>query len=453
MKTTDVRFWDPRKHPGRKVPSYEVRWVVNGKARSRSRRTKELAEQFLSQLRQAARRGELFDDVTGLPESLLPKDAGATWLDFAQRYVDMKWPQMAPKSRDSITDALATITPALVTDVAGAPAVGVLRMALRQYLLPPQARALNRPPEIQGAVRWLTGRSVPVGELTDKRHLRRALDALSVNLDGTSSAATTARRKRAVLYNALEYAVEREELATNVLSTITWRAPKPAEFVDRRTVVNPRQAHELITAASYVGPIDRGRHLMSFIALLYYAGLRPEEAVALRLADCLLPETGWGLLTLAVSRPHTNRRWTDTGQSREIRGLKHRPEGDTRRVPIPSNLVAILRQHLAEFGTAPDGRLFQTRRGGVIGKSYSEVFAIARTLALTPEQVISPLADRPYALRHAAVSMWLNAGVAPTDVAERAGHSVEVLLRVYAKCLEGGEVIANAHIDGALRGN
>ena len=32
MKTTDVRFWDPRKHPGRKAASYEVRWVVNGKA-------------------------------------------------------------------------------------------------------------------------------------------------------------------------------------------------------------------------------------------------------------------------------------------------------------------------------------------------------------------------------------------------------------------------------------
>lgn len=169
---------------------------------------------------------------------------------------------------------------------------------------------------------------------------------------------------------------------------------------------------------------------MALIAVLYYAGLRPEEAVGLRLADCRLPETGWGLLTLAVTRPHTNRRWTDTGQSREARGLKHRPDGDTRRVPIPSNLVAMLRDQLAEFGTAPDGRLFQTRRGGVIGKSYSEVFAIARTLALTPQQVLSPLADHPYALRHAAVSLWLNAGVAPTDVAERAGHSVEVLLRV-----------------------
>jgi hypothetical protein len=49
------------------------------------------------------------------------------------------------------------------------------------------------------------------------------------------------------------------------------------------------------------------------------------------------------------------------------------------------------------------------------------------------------------------VSLWLNAGVPATDVAERAGHSVEVLLRVYAKCLDDGEDTANTRIDAALR--
>ena len=72
-------------------------------------------------------------------------------------------------------------------------------------------------------------------------------------------------------------------------------------------------------------------------------------------------------------------------------------------------------------------------------------------LALIPAQVASPLAGRPYDLRHAAVSLWLNAGVPATQVAERAGHSVEVLLRVYAKCLDGGDQIANMRIETALR--
>ena len=40
--------------------------------------------------------------------------------------------------------------------------------------------------------------------------------------------------------------------------------------------------------------------------------------------------------------------------------------------------------------------------------------------------------------------------VAATEVANRAGHSVEVLLRVYAKCIDGGEESANRRIDEAL---
>ncbi|OUC96055.1 hypothetical protein [Streptosporangium minutum] len=48
------------------------------------------------------------------------------------------------------------------------------------------------------------------------------------------------------------------------------------------------------------------------------------------------------------------------------------------------------------------------------------------------------------------VSLWLNAGVAAPDVAERAGHGVDVLLKVYAKCIDGGMEIANRRIEDAL---
>jgi hypothetical protein len=70
---------------------------------------------------------------------------------------------------------------------------------------------------------------------------------------------------------------------------------------------------------------------------------------------------------------------------------------------------------------------------------------------LTPEQYASPLAKRPYDLRHAAVSLWLNAGVPPTQVADWAGHSVAVLLRVDAKCIDGREEQATRKIEAVLR--
>jgi len=63
------------------------------------------------------------------------------------------------------------------------------------------------------------------------------------------------------------------------------------------------------------------------------------------------------------------------------------------------------------------------------------------------------LARRAYDLRHAAVSTWLNAGVPPVQVAEWAGHSVAVVLRIYAACLDNTERAAQQRIDVALKGH
>ncbi|MFI6457908.1 hypothetical protein ACIBF6_40945 [Streptosporangium amethystogenes] len=110
-------------------------------------------------------------------------------------------------------------------------------------------------------------------------------------------------------------------------------------------------------------------------------------------------------------------------------------------------LVAILREHIGRYGIAEDGRLFRTRTGQTFpGSTVSMVWKQARSYAFTPDQVASPLARRPYDLRHAAVSLWLNAGVRAPEVAERAGHGVEVLLKVYAKCIDGQHEVANKRI-------
>lgn len=44
------------------------------------------------------------------------------------------------------------------------------------------------------------------------------------------------------------------------------------------------------------------------------------------------------------------------------------------------------------------------------------------------------------------MSLWLNAGVHAPEVAERAGHSVDVLLKIYAKCIDGQREVANQRI-------
>ena len=75
----------------------------------------------------------------------------------------------------------------------------------------------------------------------------------------------------------------------------------------------------------------------------------------------------------------------------------------------------------------------------------------ARQVALTVAEHASPLAQRPYDLRHPCLSTWLDGGVYPTQVAEWAGHSVDVLLRIYAKCVVGQDELAKRRISEALR--
>jgi integrase len=68
-------------------------------------------------------------------------------------------------------------------------------------------------------------------------------------------------------------------------------------MVDRRSVVNPRQARALLKAvhAQHLS----GPRLVAFFAVLYYAGLRPEEAVILGKDDATLPPLVWDEDTLS----------------------------------------------------------------------------------------------------------------------------------------------------------
>jgi integrase len=222
-----------------------------------------------------------------------------------------------------------------------------------------------------------------VAALEDPDTVRAALNACARRLDGRPAAATTTRRKRAVFANALGYAVERRLLPANPLGQIQWKASEVTETVDRRSVANPAQARRLLKAVRRQGP--RGEHMEAFFGSLYYAALRPAEAVALREADCVLPRRGWGRIDLAASWPCAGTGWTDDGASREERGLKHRAAGETRSIPIPPVLVTMLRGHIARYGTSPGGRLFRTALGGPLNDTgWGEVWQRARPLALTP---------------------------------------------------------------------
>lgn len=456
----DVRIWNIETLTGKRGTTYRVRWVVGRNAPiPRTFSTKRLAESFRSDLISAARKGEAFDIETGLPQSMMPKAASPAWLKFAMDYIDVKWTDFAPNHRKSTADGLVTITLAMVKGDDTPPDETLLRKALRTWAFNSLARAKSPEPpaEYREVIAWATKRSRPVDDLNDTATTRQVLKAIALKLDGSPAAAKTANRKRAAFSSAIGYALELGLLESNPLQRVKVKRAAVAEELDTRVVVNHRQAKRLLAAVRASDP-----EFEAFFGCIYYSAMRPAEVRNLNELDLTLPATGWGEARLAGSYQDPGKAWTDDGELGEERGLKHRARNSTRPVPLPPPLVKLLRRHLKKFGTGPDGRLFVVRAGKwghslpaslsrpVPLSAVGRVMKSARAAAFTEEEQNSPLARRAYDLRHAAVSTWLAAGTPPPLVAKWAGHSVQVLLTVYAHAVDGQEEAARMRIEQAL---
>jgi len=352
MTCYQARFWDIKKISDTARGRHRVRWATGGREHCKSFATKALADAFLTTLKDAARDGTPFDPVTGLPARPKPTaPAEVTWYEHARGYAQMKWPGLAAKSRRATAEALTTITLALTGRHPKAPGPEVIRRALFGYAFNAASTGRPVPAEITMALEWIAKASMPVAALDEPATVRAALNACARRLDGKPAAATTTRRKRAVFANALGYAVELRLLPASPLDRVQWKASAVAETIDRRSVANPAQAGRLLAAVRAQGP--RGEHMEAFFGCLYYAALRPAEAVALREADCVLPARGWGRIDLAASAPRAGTEWTDDGNCREERGLKHRADKETRSIPIPPVLVAMPPRHRTRRAAVP----------------------------------------------------------------------------------------------------
>jgi hypothetical protein len=279
-----------------RLAARRVRWVVIGKEWHDTFPTRALADSFRSDLIRATRRGEAFLIATGRPVSWQRQEITTiSWYEHACAYVDMKWPHAAGKSRQGIADSLATVTPAMLATTTSRPSATTLRAALDGWSFNSHARAAGAPPkELVRAERWVSANTRPVTDLADSSVLRPALDALALRMDGRPAAASTVSRKRAIFYNAVEYAVELGHLTGNPIASIRWRAPKVTETVNPRVVINLGQASALLTA---VRQLPSGGPLVAFFAVMYYAALRPGEAVDLRKEALALPSKGGGVCT------------------------------------------------------------------------------------------------------------------------------------------------------------
>lgn len=222
----------------------------------------------------------------------------------------------------------------------------------------------------------------------------------------------------------------RKLLAAGVRANPRRLAENPADGVKvpkagRREFVHlgPAEIATLAAAVDTVaGPVEgkgwrRGRFEISYSPLIYtacYCGLRIGELAALRVRDIDLERR-----QITVTRAVT-----------EVAGVQH--HGDTktaagrRVVPIPGVVAAELAGWLE--GKHPDDLAFPNSDGTWLRLSgfRSRRFAPA---------VVRALPGRPmriHDMRHTAISLWVEAGIDPVQVAAWAGHtSVVTVLDVY----------------------
>jgi integrase len=372
------------------------------------------------------------------------------------------WPAAAATSRVSVIETLTRVVPAVARDLAGAPDPDVLRRALRKKLN--QGGHADELDEDEArAVAWMARASRPVRALEDPSVVCDVLDALAVNLDGKPAAPEYLSRRRRVQHKCLGYAVRKKRLAKNPLSKGNlpegWTPPQaPDDTLDPRAVGSPALVASMLEACGTIGR-RQGPRFQAFYGCMFYAMMRPSEVAALKREGCHLPEAGWGHLIFADASPAAGKAYTHDGQVHEHRGLKGRTRGrpgpssrrPVRKVPIPPELVQLLRAHIQTFGVAPNGRLFRSENGNPLQPStWWQVWQKVRAASLTPAQLASPLMKRPYDLRHSRITWRLNSGVPATEVAAWAGHSVEVLTRVYARCVVGLENVWIGRMDETL---
>ena len=123
----------------------------------------------------------------------------------------------------------------------------------------------------------------------------RVLASAGMKLDGTALSASKQGQRRRYLSKLLGYAVAKDLLPANPVSRVKRQtARKASTAVSKREISSPELARTII------GAVADSMH-RDFVKTVYLAGARPSEVAALRVTDCRLPDTSWGVLFLRKS--------------------------------------------------------------------------------------------------------------------------------------------------------
>lgn len=446
--------------------SYIVSWRIPKVGDySRAFRAKAQADQLWRRLHTAAESPNTrWDPVSGLPEELRVATK-ETWADYMLEFIERQH-ELRATSVKSLFDGLAIATLELMSPKARLTVedARAIRSFLLDALVPGGQATMDRHDHTQ-ARRLLRMYSLPLSDLADRTVASSLVRALHLRIPEELNLATSKKRtalvkrsitkpvpkgtdevghntwlrRRSAVSAVVSDAIENGMLRTNPLKS-TKRAKRGsgtsrAHRVSPKEVCSRDQVRLLARAISLVGH-GSGRYF-ALVYLLGFAGLRPSEAYHLRIRDLHLPppDKSWGVATVCGGTTTPGRRYTGTKEVWTDEATKTAVGTTTvRDVPLLPEVVMALRLHLELFrkGAHYDDRVFVNSRGKPIyPQNFERLFRSARERIFKPTSLLYAKTT-PYSLRHSSVTNLMAARVPHAENARWHGHSVDVLLAVYA---------------------
>lgn len=225
----------------------------------------------------------------------------------------------------------------------------------------------------------------------------------------------------------LQRAVEWQRLPQNPVKLV--RKPQVRRLRDVRPL--PPATVEQLRAAAGTAPVQGDRNA-TLISVLAYAGLRPQEALALTWGD-VRHRT---LLIDKASDGEGGVKPTKTGQSRTVRLLG----------PLAADLM---RWRLASGRPDDAALVFPSPSGGVWNDAHWQTWH--RDVWRRACKRVRVTGVRPYDLRHGFVSLLIQEGRHVVDVARQAGHSPTMTLDVYGHVFDEFDPAERVPADEQIR--
>lgn len=411
---------------------YITRWRVDTTPHSRTFATKAQADDLHSRLIQARREGQRFDPETGLPSSL--SGSTETFFEHTASWLAAEWGTWAVRTRRSaIEQAVAAVV--LVTPPGATTPPPAIYTYLSRSLNPEldEATARQEVPTWKECERWLRRNSLPLARL-DAMTARRLRNGLAHRRDPsnlTPLSANMLNRLRTGAHQIILRAVDDNKMPSDPWPRSASGRTRVSEKVDHTVNVealpSAQEVRKVIELMASNKPESAKYQLLT--EFTWMLGTRPGEARAIHAEDLTLPEEGWGAAYIHRA---------DSGDGK----IGPTKTGATRTVPVPPPLVTKLRTWLDGRTT---GLLVASPSGGLVDDANWRR-ALRRGASQAGIAVFPPLH-----LRHCCATTWLNLGAHPPMVAERLGHTLEMLHKHYWKVMRGDEdqmnLLLERHLD------